>query len=78
MDATAYISNFIIQMAAILFWQILTVKLIFQLGKHFFQIQHIQLMKKNTAKLLLTRNANKSFFGRNMPGLITLSGKLVN
>ena len=32
-------------MAAILFWQILTLKLIFQLGKQFFQIQHIQFMK---------------------------------
>ena len=40
-----YISNFTIQMAAILFWQKLTLKLIFQLGKQFFQIQHIQLMK---------------------------------
>ena len=34
-----------IQMAAILFWQNLTLRLIFQLGKQFFQIQHIQLMK---------------------------------
>ena len=40
-----YISNFTIQMAAILFWQILTLKLIFQLGNTFFQIQHIQFMK---------------------------------
>ena len=38
-----YRSNFTIQMAAILFWQILTLKLIFQLGKQFFQIQHILL-----------------------------------
>ena len=64
-----YTSNFTIQMAAILFWQILTLKLIFQLGKQFFQIQHIQLMKTKTAKSLLTRNASRSLFCRNMPSL---------
>ena len=45
MDAMTYISNFTIQMAAILFGQILTLKLIFQLGKQFVQNQHVRLMK---------------------------------
>ena len=41
---------------------LLALKLIFQLGKHFFQIQHIQHMKKNPDKPHLTRNASRSFF----------------
>ena len=69
MDVITYISHFTIQMAAILFWQILTLKLIFQLGKQFFSNSTYSTYDKNTVKPLLTRNANRSFFGRNIPSL---------
>ena len=64
MDVT-YISNFTIQMAAILFWQILTLKLIFQLGKHFFSNSAYSTYEKS----LLARNTSRSFFCRNMHSL---------
>ena len=66
-----YISNFTIQMAAILFWQILTLKFIFQLGKQFFQIQHIQFMKSQLSNYFYHEMPAGVFFDDNMPQSIT-------